>query len=403
MPSDLSPATPSGTPASAASGHAAPGAWQRDDPRHDRAAGAWVGAAAAACMVGAPAAVARGLLAPSGEADAVPARLARLLESALAALDEPGIESAPGSAPERAFARALRAAAATGRVPDAETAADGDVMGAAWRAVSETPVPPLDSAGRVFPCTHLVDAVWRASAVGGDEAAMYAGALAGARWGVSGVPLEAQRRLSDAVEPRELIARAVVLARGSDPGGWPERSGYHTGDSAGIYTPFRTPHPHDSGVLLGNLSHLRERPDDVDAIVSLNRLGPEDVHDGVPAPDRVEVWLADTPAVNPNLHFVLEEAAASVAALRAEGKRVLLHCAAGQSRTPAVAAHYAARSLGADVREALRTVITEVGGHLDNPELARTAAALNGVQLSDAAAELFPEGLPPRRGADAAR
>ena len=44
-----------------------------------------------------------------------------------------------------------------------------------------------------------------------------------------------------------------------------------------------------------------------------------------------------------NLDFVVHQAAETVARLRREGKRVLVHCAAGQSRTPTVSAVYGAR------------------------------------------------------------
>ena len=47
---------------------------------------------------------------------------------------------------------------------------------------------------------------------------------------------------------------------------------------------------------------------------------------------------------------------ATVAALRAEGRTVLVHCTDAVSRTPAVAALYAARNLGIPVHQALRDV-----------------------------------------------
>ncbi|MDA0563447.1 dual specificity protein phosphatase family protein [Streptomonospora sp. S1-112] len=417
MPSDAL-SVPSGDSAAYTPSHPPvpsfpPSSWHQDDPRHDRAAGAWVGAGAAGCLVGAPAALVTELVdasaadaaaagpgpAAGAATDSGAARLAGLIRAAITRLDAPAdLGTALADPRDRAFARAVREACAQGRPPSPDSAAPvpGDPRGAALRAVAETPVPDLDLRAAAFPCRHFVDAVWRAAALGGDVAALYAGALAGARWGASGVPLEAQRRLADIVAPHDLVVRGVVMARGSDPALWPENSGYQTGESKSIYLPFHTPHPHDPGVILGNLTYLRSRPD-VDAVVTLNRIGPGDAHTGLPARDRVEVWLADHPGANPNLPFVLEEAAAAVAALRAEGKRVLLHCAAGQSRTPAVAALYAVRGRGADVREALPRVIRAVEGHLNNPELSATVAALCGVHLDDVAAELFPEGLPPRR------
>jgi hypothetical protein len=73
-----------------------------------------------------------------------------------------------------------------------------------------------------------------------------------------------------------------------------------------------------------------------DAVVSLCRMGSADL--GV---EQVEFWLIDQgPQGNPNLEFVLDDAARTIAALRTEGKTVLLHCVEGRSRTPSVAARY---------------------------------------------------------------
>jgi predicted protein tyrosine phosphatase len=118
--------------------------------------------------------------------------------------------------------------------------------------------------------------------------------------------------------------------------------------------------PHDAGVWLGGVDALRNLPDGVNAVVSLCRLGLSEVPaPGVAAGDHVEVWLIDEadPAKNPNLDFVLSDAAAAVAALRAEGKTVLLHCVQAQSRTPAVAALYGARLTGRSPSEALSDIV----------------------------------------------
>ena len=59
--------------------------------------------------------------------------------------------------------------------------------------------------------------------------------------------------------------------------------------------------------------------------------------------DQIGFRLIDVPdpAANPNLDFVIRDAAETVAALRAEGKTVLVHCVAAQSRTPTVGVAYA--------------------------------------------------------------
>ena len=81
--------------------------------------------------------------------------------------------------------------------------------------------------------------------------------------------------------------------------------------------------------------------------------------------------LIDTasPADNPNLQLVMEEAADAVAAFRAEGKRVLLHCVAAHSRTPSVGALYAVRHRGIDPTVALEQVCNALPAASPNPAL----------------------------------
>jgi ADP-ribosyl-[dinitrogen reductase] hydrolase len=119
------------------------------------------------------------------------------------------------------------------------------------------------------------------------------------------------------------------------------------------------PHPHDPGVLLGTVRHLYDLPGEVDAVVSLCRLGADEVPAAGVAPgDHVEVWLIDeaAPAFNPHLEFVFDDTVAAIAALRAEGKTVLLHCVQAQSRTPTLAALYSA-SFGIDPAVALKEIV----------------------------------------------
>jgi hypothetical protein len=79
---------------------------------------------------------------------------------------------------------------------------------------------------------------------------------------------------------------------------------------------------------------------------------------GLRPADHVEAWLIDNadPGRNPHLDLVLTQAADTVATLRAEGRTVLIHCVEAKSRTPGVAALYAARHLGLPVRQALADV-----------------------------------------------
>jgi hypothetical protein len=128
------------------------------------------------------------------------------------------------------------------------------------------------------------------------------------------------------------------------------------------------PHPHDPEVLMGTFADLfRTRELGVDAVVSLCRLGVDDAKaEGVDPRDHLEVWLVDreSPESNQHLEFVLDDAAAAVAMLRAEGRRVLLHCVAAHHRTPSVALRYALL-LGVDSREAATDIQSALGSHID--------------------------------------
>jgi ADP-ribosyl-[dinitrogen reductase] hydrolase len=107
--------------------------------------------------------------------------------------------------------------------------------------------------------------------------------------------------------------------------------------------------PYDRLVLLGGVDAARKPPVGVDAVVSLCWLGSAEVPaPGVRPPDHAEVWLVDSAdsGRNLNLDLVLAQAADTVAALRAEGRTVLIHCVNAVSRTPTVAALHAARQLG---------------------------------------------------------
>lgn len=126
--------------------------------------------------------------------------------------------------------------------------------------------------------------------------------------------------------------------------------------------------------MLGNLGAATLGPK-VDAVVSLCRVGASEI---TVSGDHVEVWLTDTPGTNANLAYTLDQAARLVLALREEGRKVLLHCAIGRSRTPAVAARYAVVARKADAAEALRATTAAVDGHSGNPELAAAVLALSG-------------------------
>ncbi len=231
---------------------------------------------------------------------------------------------------------------------------------AAWSAISRTPVPTDAPERGTYPAQHLRLALETAVRAGHDTdtVAAIAGALLGARWGASAVPACWRRRVHGwpAISSSELAARGLALASGlSDQSSWPlgNRLDYAGYGAIGLLVE----HPHDPGVLLGDVAVLDDLPAQVDAVVSLCRVGRRQPSE-VAAGNRVQVWLIDSadPAANPHLDFVLADAADAVAALRAEGRTVLLHCVAAQSRTPTVAAVYAVRHFGINPQSALDQV-----------------------------------------------
>ncbi len=204
-----------------------------------------------------------------------------------------------------------------------------------------------------------------------DTVAAIAGALLGARWGVTAIPLRWQRILHGwpGYRTRDLIRVGMLaVSRGApDPQGWPAGAIFDYSPYAG--TTALAVHPHDPDVVLGGVGALHSLPECVDAIVSLCRLG---ASEHAPAPvmnrDHVEVWLIDRAGGNQHTSFVLQEAADAVAALRAEGRRVLLHCVQAQSRTPSVAALYSVRHRGITAPQAIADVCATLPDAHPQPE-----------------------------------
>ena len=232
---------------------------------------------------------------------------------------------------------------------------NGWVVGAlqaAWAAITQTPQP------EDLRCRHLSDALGTAIAIGHDTdtVAAIAGALLGARWGASAVPASWRRIVHGwpGRPSQDLVELAVLTVRHGrrDRSGWPGTPRFdHSADPS-----FGTcvPHPHDAGVWIGGMGALDALPAGVDAVVTLCRYGAEQVPNGV---EHVVFRLIDSEAAdNPNVEFVIDDAARTVAQLRAEGRTVLLHCVAAHSRTPTVALRYSAL-LGIGLDEAAPAVI----------------------------------------------
>lgn len=247
---------------------------------------------------------------------------------------------------------------------------------AAWSAIHQTAIPAEDPSSESFVAQHLSRSLETAVRGGEDTdtVAAIAGGLLGARYGASAIPAQWRRILHGwpGKRARDLISAAVMIACGGQPdsAGWPtipkmDYAGY--GDIDQIAR-----HPRDPGVILAGIGHLDPLPEGVDAVVSLCRLG----HDQVPAAgiapqDHVEVWLVDSsdPQDNPNLDFVLSDTANVVERLRDEGRTVLLHCVQAQSRTPTVAAMYSMRRNAVDSETAFAAVQGALPDANPNPGL----------------------------------
>lgn len=230
---------------------------------------------------------------------------------------------------------------------------------AAWSAIVHTDHGDGDPA-------HLVRALHAAVRIGHDTdtVAAIAGALLGARYGVSAVPFDLRRTVHGwpGLRARDLVHLAYRTAVQGQvrPHQWPLVAAMDTGDEALLAVPL----PGDPDVLMGTTADLHRATElGVDAVVSLCRLGmTEFAPEGIRPEDHAEIWLLDSedPAANQHLGHVLDEAAAAVRQLRHEGRRVLLHCVAAHHRTPSVALRYAVHA-GTDPADAAHQIGTALG------------------------------------------
>jgi ADP-ribosylglycohydrolase/protein-tyrosine phosphatase len=234
------------------------------------------------------------------------------------------------------------------RLDEAESARPADfenngwvvaALQAAWSAIVTTPIPADDPVQGVFRADHLRLALDAAVRCGNDTdtVAAIAGALLGAAYGASAVPVEWRTLLHG--WPGITAHGLVSLASAIERKGAPDR--FDFGYSGDLIDTFAY-HPYDKGVLLGGIGVLRQLPDDVDAVVSMCRLTDKDMRHDMP---HTEIRLIDNPEPdeNPHLDYVLLDTVCLIEQLRAEGRTVLVHCVAAYSRTPTVAALYGAR------------------------------------------------------------
>jgi len=261
---------------------------------------------------------------------------------------------------------------------------------AAWAALNRAGLDVCDAQTATPRAFRL--ALQEAINAGGDTdtVAAITGALAGAMCGADSIPLGWQRRVhgwggEGVVLSLTDLGKLALAARRWGSGDnygpfnelrWERRVDYSRFGGTGVLVR----HPHDDGVWLGGVGALDALPDAVDAVVSLCRVGTEQVPARIAPGNRVEVWLIDREAEyeNPHLEFVMGEAADAVARLRASGKTVLLHCVAAESRTPAVAVAYAVRHLGVRGDQAEADVAGVLGGPIRNAVLGAMARGVGG-------------------------
>lgn len=244
---------------------------------------------------------------------------------------------------------------------------------AAWSAIATTAIPVDDASAGKFRADHLrmaLDAAVRAG-FDTDTVAAIAGGLLGAAHGASAVPLQWRGLLHGwpDLTARELIGLAGAIVRKGRPDTFDYRyPGYRTGALAA--------HPYDEKVLLAGIGTLRDLPDGVGAVVSLCRIGDNDVRTDIP---HVGVRLIDREDAdeNPHLDFVLLETVRTVERFRREGRTVLVHCVEALSRTPTVAALYGARLHGVGTDDALEAVSKALPNASPNPALREALGRLD--------------------------
>lgn len=240
---------------------------------------------------------------------------------------------------------------------------------AALSAIHHTPIPTDE------PARHLRDALVAAVRIGNDTdtVAAIAGALLGARWGSSAVPLRWRAMLHGwpGWTAEDVVRHAILAGNGGrpDPHGWPSTPSmlaHYASDWPA--TPVLVTLPDDPGVLLANAPGMMEATG-VDQVVSLCRMGTVDVPGGARAH---QLHLIDAPGANPNLRLQLRDLAETVAHWRDDGRTVVIHCVRAESRTPTAATAYLAHRLGITATDALAQVRAVLPNARPNRDFART-------------------------------
>ena len=198
----------------------------------------------------------------------------------------------------------------------------GPPNGTIWTAVAQ-------AIWAVRSTTSFHDAVVAAINLGGDTdtVAAIAGSMAGAFYGMQGIPVrwttyvhghvvmpdgrKVQYRCQDLID-----AARRLLGLGNAPRSWVE-------------PPVQPGKVHELGVWASNLDGARSVPNDF-GVVSLCITDDRFIHH----PYRRGVYMRDSEGDrNPELFFVLREAVEAIDAFLAEGRQVVVHCHGGRSRT----------------------------------------------------------------------
>jgi ADP-ribosylglycohydrolase len=227
---------------------------------------------------------------------------------------------------------------------------------AALAAICCTPVP----AGPA-PARHLVHTLGAAVRAGGDTdtVAAIAGAMVGARWGATAVPLRWRRILHGRTPRAGEVLRAGDLDRlarlAADVGrpGPRDRSGRPSATEPDRPPDAASPvRAEFGGVAFGDAAALPAAVDDgVEVVVSL---GPDDRVDVLAGVEHHVLGLVDGDrSRNPNAALLLADTADTLAAWVAEQRRVFVHGAAARNRVAALAVTWLERHLGHPADEAL--------------------------------------------------
>lgn len=124
----------------------------------------------------------------------------------------------------------------------------------------------------------------------------------------------------------------------------------------------RSPIPHMTmaslivdGLFVGGVADAGQHAEEYDAVVNCTPDVP--FFDTAASCERLRIPVCDTLAENPTLTpELLREAIAFVSAHLQAGRRVLVHCIAGQQRSPAVVAAYLMVTRSLDVEAAIEFV-----------------------------------------------